>query len=90
MSRLVFAAPVEVRQNPELESGADRVGGLVAFVEEMCRTSTGLAVDPVFATQTLMTVIYGLGRSAMTLDQAEYESVVAAVRALVHGEFAKP
>ncbi|MGQ4598891.1 TetR family transcriptional regulator [Nocardia sp. R6R-6] len=89
LSRLVFAAPVEVRRNPELTSGAERVGGLAAFFENMCRTSDGLAVDPVSATQALMTIIYGLGRSAMTLDQRQYEEVVAAVRALVHGEFAE-
>lgn len=88
VSRLVFAAPVEVRQHAELESGSDRVGGLAAFVEDMCRTSDGLAVDPVTATQALMTVIYGLGRSAMTLNRRQYESVVAAVRSLIHGEFA--
>ena len=87
VSRLVFAAPVEVRQHPELEPGSDRVGGLAAFVEEMCRTSDGLAVDPVAATQALMTVIYGLGRSAMTLNRRQYEDVVTAVRSLIHGEF---
>jgi AcrR family transcriptional regulator len=89
VSRLIFAAPVEVRQNPELESGAARVGSLTEFVEQMCRTSTNLPVDPVTATQAVMTVIYGLGRSAITLDPDEYEDVVAAVRALAHGQLAK-
>jgi AcrR family transcriptional regulator len=87
VSRLVFSAPVEVRQHSELAPGSERVGGLTAFIEDMCRTSRGLRVDPTTATQALMTIIYGLGRSAITLDQRHYEQVVAAVRSLVHGEF---
>jgi AcrR family transcriptional regulator len=87
ISRLVFAAPMEVRQHPDLAPGSERVGNLAAFIEDMCRTSQGLTVNPKVATQAVMTVLYGLGRSAMTLDQRQYESVVAAVRSLVHGEF---
>ncbi|RNL62765.1 TetR/AcrR family transcriptional regulator [Nocardioides marmoriginsengisoli] len=88
-SRLVFSAPVEVRQNPELASGSDRVGRLVDFVEDMCRESEDLALEPAEATRAIMTILYGLGRSAITLDQRQYEQVVAAMRAVIHGAFVR-
>lgn len=87
MSPIVFAAPIEARQNPELASAGERPTHLVTFIEEMCRTSTGLGVDPDVAARGVMTVLYGLGRAAMSLDGDRYSEVVEATRAMVHGNF---
>lgn len=90
MSQLLFAAPIEVRQNPELASGSERVGGLAAFIDYLCRTSVDLRMEPVAATQALMTIFNGLGRAAMTLNRRQYKDVVTAVRSVIHGGFAQP
>ena len=81
-SSLVLAAPVEVRQHPELAVGSASVRRMREFVERMCSTSEGLAVSPRTATQAVMTIIYGLARSAATHSPREFASVVASVRIL--------
>ena len=86
VSRIVFAAPIESGQNPELAHSAAGSGNMPSFIENLCRTSTGLAVDSSVATRAVMTLIYGLGRSAMTLDVDKYSEVVVALRVLVHGQ----
>lgn len=86
VSRIVFAAPIEARRHPELIANGARPASFAVFIEEMCRTSTGLTVEPAVATRAVMTIIYGFGRSAMTLGPDKYREVVEATRALIHGE----
>lgn len=90
VSRIVFAAPIEARQNPELAHSAPSAGSMASFIAELCRTSTGLSAEPALATRAVMTIIHGLGRSAMTLDADRYAEVVEAARVLLHGQLAQP
>lgn len=89
-SSLVLAAPVEVRQHSELAVGSSSVRRMRDFVESMCGTSEGLAVSPQTATRAVMTIIYGLARSAATHSPREFASVVASVRLLVRAGLAVP
>lgn len=86
VSRIVFAAPIEARRHPELIATGARTAHFGVFIEDMCRTSTGLAVEPAVAAKAVMTIIYGLGRSAMTLGPDKYREFVDAARVLVHGQ----
>ncbi|MEO8093298.1 MAG: TetR/AcrR family transcriptional regulator [Pseudolysinimonas sp.] len=85
-ANLVAAAPVEIRRYPELEGGLHSARRMRDFIDRMCSTSVGLTVPAPIATRAVITLFYGLARSAVTLGPAQFAAVVDANRFMArHG-----
>jgi AcrR family transcriptional regulator len=76
LPRFIVAAPLDLARHAELAAAEAQLSRLRLFLEDLCQAEAG----PQHGVRIAMTLIYGLSRYAATLDAADFDATVGAMR----------